>query len=152
MLYFAYGSNMSLAPMRERCPDAQNLGPALLPQHRFVIMANGYASVMPNASTQVHGVLWRISPRDLAALDDYEDVAGGLYRKEILPVTHGRRSVTALVYLGAETREGHPRKEYMELVIEAARENGLPDDYIQALACHAPGDFSPRPKGGGGSS
>lgn len=150
MLYFAYGSNMSLAPMRERCPDAERVGLAMLHQHRFVIMANGYASVMPNAAAHVHGVLWRISPRDLAALDDYEDVAGGLYRKEMLPVTHDDRSVSALVYLGVETREGDPRKGYMELVIEAARENGLPDQYFEALARHASAQFNAN--AGGGSS
>ena len=148
MLYFAYGSNMSLAPMRERCPDAERIGLAMLHRHRFVIMADGYASVMPDDATHVHGVLWRISARDLAALDDYEDVAGGLYRKEIMPVTHDGRSVPALVYLGVETREGPPRRGYMELVIEAARENGLPDPYIEALARHAPGIFNTNAGGG----
>ncbi len=31
MLYFAYGSNMSFAQMKERCPGGRFLGPAVNP-------------------------------------------------------------------------------------------------------------------------
>jgi len=79
---------------------------ATLRRHRFVIMANGYASAVPAPSSEVHGILWRITPRDLAALDAYENVAGGLYSREMLPVISNGRSMAAFVYLGAEKREG----------------------------------------------
>lgn len=142
MLHFAYGSNMSREPMRQRCPDAVNVGTAILRRHRFVIMANGYASVVAAPSQDVHGVIWRITPRDLAALDAYENVAGGLYRRAMLPVVQNGRSVSALVYLGAELREGAPRRGYMELVVQAARENGLPEPYVATLERLAPGRFN----------
>jgi hypothetical protein len=44
MLYFAYGSNMSRGPMAQRCLTARDAGRAVLRGHRFVIMANGFAS------------------------------------------------------------------------------------------------------------
>lgn len=138
MLYFAYGSNMSRGPMRTRCPTASEAGLAILRDHRFVVMANGYASVVPTAGQDVQGLLWRIGPRDLVALDEYEDVAGGLYRKAMLPVVQDETTMTALVYLGNETREGHPSADYMALVIEAARECGLPEDYVAGLARFTP--------------
>lgn len=138
MLYFAYGSNMSRGPMRSRCPTAAESGLAILRGYRFVIMANGYASVVPAAGADVHGLLWRIGPQDLTALDDYEDVAGGLYRQAMLPVLQDGKSTDALVYLGCETREGRPSPDYMALVVEAARECGLPGDYIETLARFAP--------------
>jgi gamma-glutamylcyclotransferase (GGCT)/AIG2-like uncharacterized protein YtfP len=134
MLYFAYGSNMSRGPMRTRCPTAQEAGRGVLRGYRFVIMANGYASVVPSAGQDVHGLLWRIGPRDLAALDDYEDVAGGLYRHAMLPIIQDGESTDALVYLGSETREGRPSAAYLALVVGAARECGLPEDYVAALA------------------
>ncbi|MGD9921933.1 MAG: gamma-glutamylcyclotransferase [Pseudorhodoplanes sp.] len=139
MLYFAYGSNMSRGPMRQRCPTASETGLAVLLDHRFAIMANGYATVVPEAGADVHGILWRIGPRDLAALDAYENVAGGLYRKAMLPLRKGTTIVQALVYLGNDKREGRPRPGYMALVIEAARGCGLPDDYIAGLARWSPG-------------
>ncbi len=140
MLYFAYGSNMSRGPMRARCRSAQEHGLAVLRGYRFVIMANGYASVVPAAGEEVHGLLWRIAPQDLAALDDYEDVAGGLYRQAMLPVLQQGQTgldgelTSALVYLGCEPREGRPSSSYMALVIEAARDCGLPEDYVAQLA------------------
>jgi hypothetical protein len=130
---------MSRAPMRVRCPTARAAGPAVLRGHRFVIVANGYASVAPAPGEDVHGLLWRVGPRDLAALDTYENVAGGLYRHAMLPVVQDRTTVKALVYLGCETRQGWPRPGYIPLVQEAARECGLPEDYIASLARIAPG-------------
>src|SRR5260370_10103224 len=106
MLHFAYGSNMSAALMRRRCPGARLEGRACLPGYRFVITRSGYASVVPAPGSIVHGLLWRVAPRDVAALNVYENLAGGLYR----PVSraggsHPRRR-PALVYIGCD---GRPR-------------------------------------------
>lgn len=139
MLYFAYGSNMSRGPMRARCRTARETGRAILRGHRFVIMANGYASVVPAPGADVHGVLWKIGPRDLAALDAYENVAAGLYRHAMLPVVREGKTVKALVYLGCEAREGRPLPGYIALVVAAARECGLPEAYVAGLARFAPG-------------
>ena len=80
MLHFAYGTNMSVASMGRRCPDAQLEGRACLPGYRFIIMRSGYASVVPAPGCGVHGLLWRVTPRDVAALNAYENLGGGLYR------------------------------------------------------------------------
>src|SRR5262249_17884584 len=87
-LHFAYGANMSRAVMRRHAREARALGVAVLPDHRFVIGADGYASVEPARARQVYGVLWRITPRDRVTLDAWENVEGGLYRAETLPVRH----------------------------------------------------------------
>ncbi|HXW23776.1 MAG TPA: gamma-glutamylcyclotransferase family protein, partial [Xanthobacteraceae bacterium] len=85
-LHFAYGSNMSRALMQRRCPGARALGPARLDGWRFTIMREGYASIVPAAGAAVHGVAWRLSPRDLAALNAYESLDRGLYLRRVLPV------------------------------------------------------------------
>ena len=72
---------------------------AELADHRFVITADGYASVEPARAQTVHGVLWRITPRDRVMLDAWENVGGGLYRAETLAgARRGRAHVPALVY------------------------------------------------------
>lgn len=141
MLHFAYGSNMSRAPMRQRCPGAKEAGIAILRHHRFIIMTSGYASVIPTPGETVHGVLWRITPRDLAALNAYENVAGGLYRQAMLPVIQSARTIAALVYLGNDTGEGQPRPGYIEHVVDAAHEWNLPARYIESLARWSPGGW-----------
>jgi gamma-glutamylcyclotransferase (GGCT)/AIG2-like uncharacterized protein YtfP len=133
MLYFAYGSNMSPALMGRHCPAAAALGTARLAGWRFMIMRNGYASIVPAQAAQVHGVLWRLSPRDLAALDAYESVDSGLYRRRMLAVAHRGRRVSALVYLGRERAEGRPTPAYQRIVVAAAREWDLPAAYIRGL-------------------
>ena len=80
-LHFAYGANMSRAVMRRHAPTREARGAADPARgHRFVITADGYASVGAGAGESVHGVLWRITPRDRVPLDAWENVAGGLYR------------------------------------------------------------------------
>jgi gamma-glutamylcyclotransferase (GGCT)/AIG2-like uncharacterized protein YtfP len=133
MLHFAYGSNMHVGLMRARCPDARVVGRAVLRGHRFVVTRDGYASVTAAPGGIVHGLLWRISPRDLAALDAYENIEAGLFRRVLLSVqTHGR-SAKALVYIGRSGGPGRARAGYMELVAMAAREAGLPSDYVAGL-------------------
>jgi gamma-glutamylcyclotransferase (GGCT)/AIG2-like uncharacterized protein YtfP len=138
MLHFAYGSNMSRALMRGRCPTAEALGTATLAGWRFVINPDGYGSIAPQPGALVHGVLWRLSARDLAAVDAYESVESGLYLRRHLAVRCGAQPATALVYIARRRGEGHPRPGYVELVVDAARDWKLPDDYIRALVRWTP--------------
>ena len=133
-LYFAYGYNMSRAPMRVRCPTAHEVGTATLAGHRLIITADGYASVVPEPGGIVHGLLWRLGPRDVAALDAYESLDTGLYRVVTLPVRAGASQVSAMVYVGRTHTPGLPRPGYLEPVIAAARELEFPPDYVDALA------------------
>jgi gamma-glutamylcyclotransferase (GGCT)/AIG2-like uncharacterized protein YtfP len=132
--YFAYGSNMSRAPMRARCPSAREVGIAVLAGHRFIVTSDGYASIVAAPGGVVHGLLWRLAPRDLAALDAYESIDTGLYRVATLTVRRGARRTAAMVYVGRSRRPGSPRPGYLEAVLDAARELALPAAYIDTLA------------------
>jgi hypothetical protein len=138
MLHFAYGSNMSRALMRARCPDAEALGVATLAGWRFVVNPDGFGSIAPQPGTIVHGVLWRLSARDVAAVNAYESVDSGLYLRRHLVVRCGAQPATALVYIARRQGEGQPRPGYIDVVVEAARDWDLPDDYVRALARWAP--------------
>jgi hypothetical protein len=138
ILHFAYGSNMHRAVMRRHAPAAEPLGIATLSDHRFVITGDGYASVGRTTARTVHGVLWRLTPRDRVTLDGWENVAGGLYRAETIPVRHDGRLRNALVYLARPSGEGRPKAGYMELVVAAAREWKFPASYVADLECWLP--------------
>ena len=131
--YFAYGSNMSRTRMGRRCPHATAIGPARLEGWRFLVTRDGYASVVPAPGAEVHGVLWRVTARDLAALNAYESLDSGLYVRRTLPVRAGDRIVAALVYVGRESKPGKPRPGYQRGLVAAAREWGLPERYVQSL-------------------
>jgi hypothetical protein len=133
MLHFAYGSNMSRTLMQARCPEARALGTATLCGWRFVIGPDGYASVIRQPGGRVHGVLWRLSARDVAAVNAYESIQSGLYRMCKLAVRNGRRSAPALVYVARRQGEGIPRPGYLETVIAAALDWSLPPPYVRSI-------------------
>jgi gamma-glutamylcyclotransferase (GGCT)/AIG2-like uncharacterized protein YtfP len=133
-LYFAYGSNMSRALMRRHCQTAKEVGTAVLEAHRFVITADGFASIERHTGSVVHGVLWQLTPRDFAALNIYESVGTGLYRCRRLTVRHARRQYSAFVYVARPRGPGKPKPGYLELVIAAARDWNLPQPYVSELA------------------
>jgi gamma-glutamylcyclotransferase (GGCT)/AIG2-like uncharacterized protein YtfP len=176
-LYFAYGSNMSRAPMRTRCATAREVGTATLAGHRLIITSDGYASVVPEPGGIVHGLVWRLAPRDVAALNAYESLDTGLYRVVTLPVrlahvpakwtpvrrqehapneepgaqrAPGPRQVPAMIYVARTCTPGLPRPGYLAAVLAAARELELPDDYVAALARWLPSGLRARRAGDAG--
>jgi hypothetical protein len=138
-LYFAYGSNMDRAAMATRCPASKPLGLSRLMRHRFALMAEGYATVVADQGGVVHGVLWDIALADMRALDAYEDLARGLYRKIMQPVLRAEGGLArALVYIGRPAANAKPLPGYLEGVIAAARDWRLPERYIESLERLAP--------------
>jgi hypothetical protein len=138
--YFAYGSNMSLTQMADRCPAARMVDGAVLADHRFIIAVRGYANVVPAPGDAVFGILWDLTPSDEASLDGYEGVRPGLYTKaECEVLTTGGKTVRALVYLAAESGTGPPQPGYLEGIVGAARLHGLPADYVTQLEGWFPG-------------
>jgi hypothetical protein len=143
-LYFAYGANMERAAMRMRCPGATALGIARLTGWRYVI-AQGYGSVARAPGRAVFGVLWRLTPRDLAALNIFESLDSGLYRRLLLTVeTNGKRA-RALVYVGRQHGRRRAMPGYQERVVAAASDWQLPRNHIAELRRHAPAYRGARP-------
>jgi gamma-glutamylcyclotransferase (GGCT)/AIG2-like uncharacterized protein YtfP len=134
MLHFAYGSNMSRPLMAARCKGAQAIGLATLSGWRFIINAEGFGSIAPFPGGRVHGVLWRLTARDLVAINAYESIDSGLYLRRRLAVRCGERQMAALVYIASQSGEGRARPGYIRLVVEAARDWRLPESYIRSLA------------------
>ena len=133
-LHFAYGANMSRAVMRKYAPGARALGVAELADHRFVITADGYASVEPARAQTVHGVLWRITPRDRVLLDAWENVGGGLYRAETLPVRGAARAHGGAGLFRAARSPRGGRSPAISSLWSRRRGNGIcRQSYIRAL-------------------
>ena len=139
LLYFAFASNMDVAQMAARCGGAECLGVATLADHRFRIGRRGYATVEPEPGAAVHGILWSLRPKHEAALDVYEGVRHGLYRK----VTHRVRTAAgeeheALVYVATDPKPGQAVSGYVEKVVAAAEHHRLPEPYVAELRTWLP--------------
>jgi phage replication-related protein YjqB (UPF0714/DUF867 family) len=130
--YFAYGSNLCVTQMAQRCPDALDPRPATLSDHDWLINQRGVATVEPFDGAQVHGVLWQISDRDLATLDLAEGVPVR-YRRDRLVVHTGDGPAEAWVYIDHRVEPGAPRPGYLERIIAAAGHHGLPERWVDFL-------------------
>jgi len=120
--------------MRRRCPGARAIGPGVLNGYRFFVGLDGWGSVAPSPGDTVYGVLWRLTPRDIAALHAYELLHKGLYDVRYLPIRHGSRRIRAMIYLLRRRTAGNPRPGYVEMIAAAARAWKLPEPYIQSVA------------------
>ncbi len=78
VLYFAYGSNLDDAQMRERCANARVLGRATLPNYALVFggfshrWGGAVASVVRAKGACVEGLLYELGNVDLRELDRFE--------------------------------------------------------------------------------
>ena len=146
MLYFAYGSNMWREQMRQRCPEHELIGAAVLKDHalcfpRFsTIRQCGVAGIMEKPGAEVWGVLYRLNARDLATLDKREgyDPASpphlNRYDRRTIRVLSNGDTLDCLTYIARPEPGTHiPSVEYMSAIITGAEEHGLPAEYVTAL-------------------
>lgn len=133
-LYFAYGSNISTTLMRRHAPSAVPLGVAVRPQWRFIIGHCGYGSIEEAPGHTLRGVVWRISLRDLAGLDIYENVASGLYYRRDMRVVLESGAVRAQTYFLRKKGKGRPRPGYIATILHAGREWSLPLGYLREIS------------------
>ena len=120
-LYIAYGSNLNLEQMANRCPTAKAVGVSKINNYRLVFRgahAGAVATIEPYKGGSVPVLIWEITPADEAALDRYEGWPY-LYRKETLKVRLGGKQVTAMVYIMNEGRPyGQPSCFYYSTILD----------------------------------
>lgn len=145
-LLFAYGSNLAAAEMDAWCPEARFAGVARLPDHRLALnrrsirWGGGTADIVPTPGEEVWGALYEVPDGTLERLDAKEG-EGWAYRRIEVEVEHGGRRVGAEAYevVDKEPKAVPPTPDYADLLLRAARERGLPKEYVErVLACLAP--------------
>jgi gamma-glutamylcyclotransferase (GGCT)/AIG2-like uncharacterized protein YtfP len=130
----AYGSNLNLAQMANRCPTARVIGQSALTGRRLLFRgahANAVATVEPFAGSKVPVLVWEITPHDEAALDRSEGFPF-LYRKERMKVTLNGKTITAMVYVMNDGRPlGQPSCYYYSSILEGYKAAGFDADVLR---------------------
>lgn len=120
-LYLAYGSNLNLKQMANRCPTAKVVGASQINDHRLLFRgahAGAVATIESFKGGNVPVLVWEITPVDEAALDRYEGWPF-LYRKETIKVKLGGKTVKAMVYIMNDGRPlGQPSCYYYSTILE----------------------------------
>ncbi len=139
--YFAYGSNMLTARLRERVPSAtaigigQLVGYALRWDKRSSRDGSGKcdAEATGRQDDVVWGVLFELDPEDKPALDKAEGLGAGYMEKTVHVMTEAG-PITAITYYATDKDASlRPYHWYKTLVIAGAREHGLPTSYRSHL-------------------
>ena len=135
-IYLAYGSNLNIAQMAQRCPEAKPWGAAFLRGYRLAFWGtdrHAFATIVPQKDACVPVALWSITAKDEQALDTYEGFPRH-YRKEIVRVPWDKRTVSAMVYIMNRGGVGFPSKWYFETVYDGYNDFNLdPEPLFQAL-------------------
>lgn len=131
-IYFAYGSNMNMAQMDERCPGAIKLRNATLPGYKLV--ERDTADIDVSKNDVVYGVLFAISSAHLKKLDKHEGLLKGIYDRKQIKVQVGDGHAVAVVYeMTPDTkrdRDGKPyRPGYREKCSLGAQQHGVQDGF-----------------------
>jgi cation transport regulator ChaC len=144
--YFAYGSNMN--PARLRDGRLQGAGVSMgervggrLEGWRLAFnkrartpAGSGAGNILPLADATVHGTLNALPVKGFNVLDRWEGVAGGHYERRIVPVVRADtgETIEAVTYVALLTGEGlRPTREYLAHLL--AGRDLLPADYWEWL-------------------
>lgn len=140
--YFAYGSNMSRAIFMDR-RQMNPLGArvTLLRGYRLCFDIpvgpgeRGVANVLPDPTAHVWGVAYAITPTEFERLDRTEGVPAGVYKRISVDLIAGEQErISALTYQSTISAPGRkPSSRYMGLLLDGARENRLPLEYLRRL-------------------
>lgn len=134
-IMFSYGMNTNITQMNIRCPLAENLGVAILPEYSLEFRK--HANVVPNDNHKVYGVLWKLTESDEQALDRLEGYPTA-YNKQTLTVYQDGKSIQAMTYvINTDLKQGPPSEYYYSMLKEGYEQHGIPLVQIeQALELH----------------
>lgn len=121
MLYAAYGMNTNLQQMEGRCPDAQSLGRAELPDYKLAF--RGCADIETNLGGSMDVVLWNITEKCLDALDVLEGYPS-FYTRYVVDVLHNGQWKPALIYKMNACDLFPPSASYLRMLVEGYSDHG----------------------------
>ena len=144
--YFAYGSNLKKKRLHINCKNAKFICIAKLENYSLVFAgASGSwggapANVVESTGSCVWGAVWELNQEDVTALDRQEGVHLGIYKRievDVVTVDHNDKVLRCISYEKVRTEAGVtealPSITYLSVIIEGAKEVGLPSDYQKKL-------------------
>lgn len=132
--YLAYGSNLNIAQMKCRCPDAKPVGTATIKDYELLFKGSktgAYLTIEPQKGSYVPVGVWEVTADDEEKLDLYEGYPTFYYKKTVcLPIEFfngkGTAERTAFVYIMHEDRPlGVPSGYYIQVCRQGYHDFGF---------------------------
>lgn len=143
-LYLAYGSNLNLAQMKNRCPGAKLLGYAMVNNYRLIFRGSGsgnYLSIEPEIGNTVPCGVFSITPKDERNLDNYEGFPRFYKKMELHTVLNcndgSTKKICAMVYyLPKECQAGLPTSSYVRTCKQGYKDLGFDESALRQAMCN----------------
>ena len=139
-LYAAYASNLDPGFMAQRAPYSPIRGRGWLHGWRLTFagedrsLEGALATIVEDIAESVFVSVYDLTDLDAKALDTWEGSDLSLYRRIHVRVTlEDEEPVTAFAYVMEDYEGGLPSQRYLQMIADAARTAGAPDDYIARL-------------------
>jgi gamma-glutamylcyclotransferase (GGCT)/AIG2-like uncharacterized protein YtfP len=148
--YFAYGSNMSLKQMAERCPSSLFMGKGRIDGYRWQINQRGVANVVECWGDYVEGLVYQIDAKDKRQLDRSEGVALGFYNDEhlhtqFLPLPNcGIKTFHVAKELETDDQPDLRKPEHQPSAPGPKRSNVSESTFVDQNPSHQPASRHPR--------
>ena len=128
-LYIAYGSNINLEQMANRCPNSKIVSKEMLKGYELEF--RGVATIVPNDKSEVPVLIWEIDGRDEHSLDRYEGFPN-LYRKELFEIEVDGEKKECMAYLMNKGQISPPTSYYYNVINQGYEANGMDTSYLRA--------------------
>lgn len=135
MLYAAYGSNLNMEQMQWRCPTAEKIGSAMIPDYRLMFKGSktgAYLTIEPAYGFEVPVGIWRVTGADIKALDRYEGFPAFYYKREfVVPCSDGKRHRIFAYIMHEDRKLGIPSQWYVEGCLDGYKSFGFDPAYLR---------------------
>ena len=129
-LYFAYGSNLSLSQMQDRCKMSVPITPAVLKGYKLTFKhnkrGNGVADIVKEDGSEVLGALYAVSKSDVKSLDKFEGHPHVYVRQQVEVQANGEQVNVITYIMRDEFKPGVPKQEYLQRILRGYRDWHLP--------------------------
>ncbi|NMA05269.1 MAG: gamma-glutamylcyclotransferase [Acholeplasmataceae bacterium] len=129
--YVAYGSNLNIQKMHQRCPEVLVYATAILSGYKLVsnkVGNNAYLSIKKEKDSYVPVVVWKINKTQEKALDEYENFPNLYHKKELklkvlLLKNNKHKKIKCFTYIMNEGYpEGKATKEYIDICMKGYKD------------------------------
>lgn len=151
--HFAYGSNMNSKDLAEHCKKKNRVitlkNPKRAVLQHYKLTFNGFsttrhgavADIIPSKGDDVWGVLFETDEDSLKNLD-LKEGKGSKYERVFVNVIvfegegiENQKLKNEVITYVSSRKEAYdlPHRDYLKVIIEGAKEHGLPTEYIEKL-------------------
>lgn len=141
---FFYGSYINFDVLAEAGIDTRPYDLVRLPGYRLHI--GPLANLVADDAHQAYGILTGLTHSELGTLygEHARKKLGGEYYPEAVLVFNIRNALMpALCYLSHDMAPASPDPDYVDRILDPAREYGFPEDYLESIESFKMQDSSP---------